>query len=219
MRLVSEAVANTGQPLLAEALRESLELAGYRDESALIGVNLGLCAAVNDRLVIKAPDWFYVAQVTAQTAGDRRSYTPHIEGEVPRVVMEFLSDTTGTEYSSKRTFPPGKWFFYEEILQVPVYVIFAPQTGTLKVHHLEDGRYQLTPPNAENRYWLADMNLTLGVWDGQKAGRSGYWLRWWDADGQWLPWADRATGPRTPTSRTRTPAGRTIGGSAAIAGD
>jgi hypothetical protein len=36
--------------------------------------------------------------------------------------MEFISDTDGTEYSNKLTYPAGEWFFYESILKVPNYI-------------------------------------------------------------------------------------------------
>lgn len=32
------------------------------------------------------------------------------------------------------------------------------------------------------------MGLFLGVWQGSKAENSGYWLRWWDQEGNLLPW-------------------------------
>ncbi len=28
----------------------------------------------------------------------------------------------------------------------------------------------------------------LGIWQGTKAKRTGYWLRWWDETGQMLLW-------------------------------
>jgi non-ribosomal peptide synthetase component E (peptide arylation enzyme) len=31
--------------------------------------------------------------------------------------------------------------------------------------------------------------LYLGVWQGAKEQRDGYWLRWWDELGNILPWA------------------------------
>ena len=34
-----------------------------------------------------------------------------------------------------------------------------------------------------------DLNLFLGVWQGQKEERTGYWLRWWDEAENLLPWA------------------------------
>ena len=181
-------VENTGQPLLAGALREPLELNGWIRPEMLIASNFGLCATMNEKLVINAPDWFYVAQVK-QPRQTRKAYTPNLEGEVPAVVMEFLSDEDGKEYSSKQPFPPGKWFFYEHILQVPTYVIFAPEGGLLEVYHLTNGHYELEQPNLEGRHWLESMGLFLGTWRGKKEERDGYWLRWWDVNGQLLPWA------------------------------
>jgi hypothetical protein len=32
------------------------------------------------------------------------------------------------------------------------------------------------------------MNLYLGVWQGTRENRTGYWLRWWDEQGQLLLW-------------------------------
>ena len=31
--------------------------------------------------------------------------------------------------------------------------------------------------------------MYLGVWQGKKEERDGYWLRWWDELGNILPWA------------------------------
>lgn len=110
--LEEEPVENEGQPLLAGALRESLELVGFIQPEMLIASNFGLCATVNDTLSIKAPDWVYVSSVQKyETIRDRRSYTPTLEGATPTVVMEFLSHSDGGEYSVKRTYPLGKWFF------------------------------------------------------------------------------------------------------------
>ncbi|GAX35723.1 hypothetical protein NIES3585_17410 [Nodularia sp. NIES-3585] len=118
-QLEDEPVENTGQPILAGALRESLEICGFIQPQMLIASNFGLCATVNGQLIIKAPDWLYVPSVN-EVLSDCKSYTPHLQGDIPAVVMEFLSDTEGEEYSVKRTYPPGKWFFYERILQIPI---------------------------------------------------------------------------------------------------
>lgn len=186
-QLEEKPVENTGQPLIAGALREILELMGYIKPEMLIASNFGLCATVNGNLIIKAPDWVYVPSVL-EAGKERKSYTPNLEGDNPSVVMEFLSETDGGEYSVKRTYPPGKWFFYEQILQVPTYIIFDQETGLLEVYKLEAGRYELELPNAEGRHWIADMGLFLGVWRGEKEERTGYWLRWWDEEGNLLLW-------------------------------
>lgn len=187
--LPDEPVENTSQPLLAAALRESLELIGFLTPQRLVASNLATCAIVNGRTIIKAPDWFYVPGVLPlDPPRTRQSYTPRVEGDVPAVVMEFLSQTDGGEYSARPFYPYGKLWFYEQILQVPVYVIFEPDGGTLQMRQLLEGVYQVQQPDENGRYWIASINLYLGVWHGTKAERTGYWLRWWDENGNLLLW-------------------------------
>ncbi|MBW4513385.1 MAG: Uma2 family endonuclease [Scytonematopsis contorta HA4267-MV1] len=186
-QLEDDPVDNTGQPLLASALSESLEISGFIQPQMLIASNFGLCATLNGQFIAKAPDWLYIPSVL-EVLPDRKIYTPNLEGDVPAVVMEFLSDTEKGEYSFKRTYPPGKWFFYEQILQVPTYIIFDPNGGLLEFYQLENGRYELKQPDENGRNWIASMNLFLGTWQGTKQGRTGYWLRWWDEAGNLLPW-------------------------------
>ena len=187
-QLEDEPVENTGQPLLAGALRESLEIFGFIQPQMLIASNFGICATINGQFIAKAPDWVYIPSVKS-IEDNRRSYTPLLEGDIPAIVMEFLSETQGEEYSVKRTYPPGKWFFYEQILKVPVYIIFDPDGGLLEFYQLENGRYELQQPNPEGRHFIASMNLFLGTWQGSKEARQGYWLRWWDESDNMLPWA------------------------------
>ena len=187
-QLEDKPVENTGQPLLAGALRESLEIAHSIQPQMLIASNFALCATVNGELVIKAPDWLYVASV-GQRLAERNSYTPNLEGDVPTIVMEFLSATECGEYSVKPTHPPGKWFFYEQIWQVPIYIIFEPNDGLLELYRLQNGQYQLEQPDENGRHWLPEIDLYLGTWTGIKEGRNGYWLRWWNQSSAILPWA------------------------------
>jgi hypothetical protein len=42
---------------------------------------------------------------------------------------------------------------------------------------------------AKGHFWIESMKLYLGVWQGSKEQRDGYWLRWWDELGNILPWA------------------------------
>jgi hypothetical protein len=187
--LHDEPVDNNLQPLLAAALCESLELAGLILESMLIASNFGLCATVKTQTVVKAPDWVYIPSVKPIPSGKiRRSYTPHLEGEIPTIVLEFISETEGGEYSINPHYPYGKWYFYEQILQVPVYGIFQPKTGELDVYRLNQGRYGQQKPDENNRYWIAEINLFIGIWQGSKAEFTTNWLRWWDLSGNLLLW-------------------------------
>jgi len=187
--LPDEPVKSTRQPLLAAAWRESLELASFIVEASLIAANFGICATVGGKTVVKAPDWVYVPAVAPIREGEiRRSYTPLAEGEVPAIVMEFISETEGGEYSINPHYPYGKWYFYERILQVPVYSVFQPQSGELEVYRLVAGKYELQKADEDHRYWLAEIGLFLGVWQGKKAALTAHWLRWWDQSGNLLLW-------------------------------
>lgn len=188
--LPDDPVDNIIQPELAIALKESLDVVGLTTESMLIATNFAICATVEGKTVVKAPDWVYVANVLLTPAGQiRRSYTPIAEGDLPAIVMEFLSETEGTEYSMKPNYPYGKWWFYERILQVPIYVIFDPVTSELEVYHLVSGHYELQTANADHRYWIEPLNLYLGIWQGTRYGLTAFWLRWWTVNGTMLLWS------------------------------
>ena len=40
---------------------------------------------------------------------------------------------------------------------------------------------------SDGRFWLDDMGIGLGVWQGEFKGYPLYWLRWYDANGDWIP--------------------------------
>ncbi|MFB2935847.1 Uma2 family endonuclease [Aerosakkonemataceae cyanobacterium BLCC-F154] len=187
--LPNDPVDNINQPSLAAALTESLQLSGRLPDTALTATNYGICATVNGKIVVKAPDWAYISRITVPREQVNRSYTPQLQGEIPTIVMEFLSDTEGGEYSIKETYPPGKFFFYERILQIPNYAIFEPQAGTLELYRLNDEKkYKLQSPNEQNRFWIPEMQLFLGVWQGNRENRHSFWLRWWNEQGNLLLW-------------------------------
>lgn len=189
--LPDDPVENTDQPLLAAALRQPLTAFPNLLQDALVVSNFALCAAIQGRIICKAPDWMYVRPVQPwQSSQIRRSYTPNTEGAIPQVVMEFLCGTYGEEYSVEFTEGVGKWFFYEQVVQVPCYVIFRPDTGRLEVYNLESGRYQIQTPDTAGRYLVSGLDLLLGVWQETHEGRTGYWLRWWNAQSELLLWSE-----------------------------
>ncbi|MBH8550906.1 Uma2 family endonuclease [Nostocaceae cyanobacterium CENA357] len=188
--LPDDPVENIQQLSLAAALTDALGTANRIQPQMLIASNFGLVANINQKIVVKAPDWLYVPSVLPISGRViRRSYTPNTEGENVAVVMEFLSDTDNSEYSIRPTFPYGKLYFYERILQVPNYVIFNPYEVTLEVRRLENGQYFLQEPSASGRFWIPELELFLGIWQGTRLGLNIYWLRWWDEAGNLLLWS------------------------------
>ncbi|NES18225.1 MAG: Uma2 family endonuclease [Symploca sp. SIO3E6] len=187
--LPDDPVENQDHPPLASALTDALATQSELLENALIVSNFALCAGFNNRTICKAPDWMYVRPVKPSLK-PRRSYTPHKEGSVPLIVMEFISETDGGEYSMESDPSIGKWFFYERVIQIPYYVIFKPEKAKVEVYRLDGQLYHKQKPDADGRYWIEELDLYLGIWEGKHLLRTGNWLRWWDQAGKCLPWQE-----------------------------
>ena len=186
--LPDDPVESIAQPFLAAALNDSLEIAKLLPSQAIVASNMALVVRINQKTIVKAPDWFYIAK-THRTPIIRRSYSPHLDGEVPAIVMEFLSEDETGEYSTRPTYPYGKMYFYEKILQVPIYVIFDPEDGRLEIRKLDlSGEYKLEPLDENGRYFIDSLNLYLGTWHGTRLDQTFHWLRWWNVDGEMLLW-------------------------------
>jgi hypothetical protein len=42
-------------------------------------------------------------------------------------------------------------------------------------------------PVPDSQLWFEELDLGLGVWEGPYKDISGLWLRWYDAQGEWVP--------------------------------
>ena len=139
----------------------------------------------------KRPDWFGVVGVPQfyDEQKLRLSYVIWQEGVSPFVLVELLSPGTEGEdlgeTEPEEGKPPTKWEVYEQILQVPYYVTFNRYNDQLRVFALQTGRYQeleLTEP----KIWMPELALGLGLWQGEYEGCERLWLRWYDAEGNWI---------------------------------
>ena len=82
---------------------------------------------------------------------------------------------------------PGKWGVYEQILRVPYYIVFSRYTNTLRFFQLVGGHYQEQVVDSEQpRLWLPELNIGLGLWQGEFEGISRLWLRWYDSQHEWI---------------------------------
>jgi len=159
----------------------------------------------------KRPDWFGVVGVPRfyDEVDLRLSYVVWQEGVNPFVVVELLSPGTEKEdlgendqeklppESEKlvgngqtiepqtKNKPPRKWEVYQQTLRIPYYVVFSRYTNQLRVFKLVGGYYQELQLQ-ESRVWIPEIELGLGLWQGEYQGFERLWLRWYDAQGNWI---------------------------------
>jgi Uma2 family endonuclease len=143
----------------------------------------------------EAPDWFYVPGVPPKLQGKtRRSYVVWREFKKPLIALEFASgngdeerDRTPLKISEEgETTKPGKFWVYEQIINIPYYGIFEINTGKLEVYHLIDFSYQKLEPNERGHYPILPLEVELGLWQGTYQNQPQLWLRWWDLEGNLL---------------------------------
>jgi Uma2 family endonuclease len=159
----------------------------------------------------KRPDWFGVVGVPRlyDEVDMRLSYVVWQEGINPFVVVELLSPGTEKEDLGEidqeklppeseevvdngqalepqtKNKPPRKWDVYEQILRIPYYVVFSRYTNQLRAFKLDGAHYQELELQ-ESRLWIRELDLGLGLWQGEYQGIERLWLRWYDAQGNWI---------------------------------
>jgi Uma2 family endonuclease len=204
--LPSEAVGEPGLPDEYHLWQAALCSATFRppeysSDKILVACDLNLYYDPQHPLWYKRPDWYAVVGVPNLYQGKdlRRSYVIWQEKVTPIVIVEFLSDSSRDEDlgiekpSQRRREQPGKWQVYEQILQVPNYIIFDGETNQLRWFELErtsteEGeivRYQERSVN-QARIWIESLQLGLGLWTGRYRRKQREWLRWYDTEGNWV---------------------------------
>ncbi|ESA36116.1 restriction endonuclease [Leptolyngbya sp. Heron Island J] len=196
--------------LQPQLLSRTLYLSNYSRENWFSASDLNLYYDVNHALWHKRPDWFLVVGVPRLYEGKtlRRSYVTWQEGASPYVVVEFVSpgtepDDLGRFYQPKTSLlakakpkaldaadeqsPPGKLEMYERYLRVPHYIVYSRHSQKLRYFRLQGGVYEECSLRSGNcAIWLADLEIGLGVWQGEFENIPGHWLRWCNQDGTWL---------------------------------
>jgi Uma2 family endonuclease len=159
----------------------------------------------------KRPDWFGVVGVPRlyDEVDMRLSYVVWQEGVNPYVIVELLSPGTEKEdlgendeeklppeseevadngqaiEPQSEEKPPRKWKVYEQILRIPYYVVFSRYTNQLRAFKQEGAHYQELELH-QPRVWMPELELGLGLWQGDYQGIERLWLRWYDAQGNWI---------------------------------
>ena len=183
---------HTWQPNL---LTETFRPPGYASDRIMTANDMNLYYDVHHLRNYKRPDWYAALNVPYfyEERDIRLSYVVWQEEVVPSVVVELLSPSTEKEdlglTRRKPDEPPTKWEVYEQILGIPYYVVFSRHTDRLRIFRLIGGKYYdaILPGR---RLWMPEMDLGLGLWHGEYRKAKRLWLRWYDADGNWIPNAD-----------------------------
>ena len=119
----------------------------------------------------RGPDFFVVLDTERRS---RKSWVVWQEdGKYPNVIVEILSDTTK---NNDRT---TKKEIYQNTFRTPEYFWFDPDTLEFAGFLLMGGSYEAIVPNEAGQLWSQQLNLYLGVCDGQ--------LRFFTSDGDLVP--------------------------------
>ncbi len=123
----------------------------------------------------------------------RPNYLVRQQGEAPLIAVELLSpDTTEGELDQlirDLINTPPQWTTYDRRRCVPYYAIFGQQAQQMRVFRLNGERYDEVPDHG-GRLWIEEMELGLGLWQGRYKVEDRLWLRWFDAQGNWIPTLD-----------------------------
>jgi Uma2 family endonuclease len=200
--LPSEEIGEPGMPDEYHAhqdalLSETFQPSAFVPDNFYSAIDLHLYYDPNNTGWYKRPDWFGVIGVPRLYAGHdlRLSYVMWQERIIPLIVVELLSPGTEKEDLGQTTRaahePPTKWEVYERILQVPYYAVFSREADELRFFKLGDAGY--TEVNGHGgRCWLPEAGLGLGLWYGSYHGCERLWLRWYDAQDDWIPTLDES---------------------------
>ncbi len=183
-----------------QLLRDTFLPVHHVPERVFVATDMNLYYDVRHPMWHKRPDWFAVLGVSRFYDGYdlRLSYVIWQEQVTPYMVVELLSPGTEQEDlgHTRRPLdePPTKWEVYEQILRVPYYVVFSRYTNRAHYFSLADDAGYREVTADDQRLWLPEAGLGLGVWSGTYQGMERQWLRFYDADGLWIP---------TPVERER----------------
>ncbi|MBF2005681.1 MAG: Uma2 family endonuclease [Chlorogloeopsis fritschii C42_A2020_084] len=178
-------------------LDETFRPANYPSDQILVASDLNLYYDPRHTLWYKRPDWFAVLGVPRlyEQRDLRLSYVVWQEGVNPFIVVELLSPGTEKEDLGQTLRdieqPPTKWEVYERILRIPYYAVFDRYASQFRMFKLDGSRYAEVALQ-EPRFWMPELELGLGVWQGKYQDIEMSWLRWYDAAGNWI---------MTPTER------------------
>ncbi|MGI0482876.1 Uma2 family endonuclease [Geminocystis sp. CENA526] len=194
--LPSETLEDQGLPdefhlLQPELLRVTFLPPDYPQNQVFVASDLNLYYDPRHPQWYKRPDWFAVLGVSRlyEETELRLSYVTWQEGINPFVAIELISPGTESEDLGQTlreiNQPPNKWEVYERILRIPYYFVYNRYNNEFQGFGLTTNRYQ-NLSQTEQGFWLPEVRMGLGLWQGSYQGIERLWLRWYDEEGNWL---------------------------------
>jgi Uma2 family endonuclease len=163
----------------------------YPADRVFSGSNINLYFDPRHPQQFKRPDWFGVLGVDKlyQRQNIRTSYVAWQESYNPFIVVEFLSSDTATEDLGQTPVGvdaiPTKWDVYERFLRIPYYILFDPETNQLEGFQIIGSHYEELEVKNQ-RLWIPELELGLGLCPDIYEGLERQWLRWYDVKGNLL---------------------------------
>ena len=148
----------------------------------------------------RGPDFFVVKNIEDNSRWRKSWVVWQEDGRGPNVVIELASTSTW-----KVDVGPKK-AVYEQILRVPEYYCYNPDTQELQGWRLVAGNYvsiKADEAEQEGRLWSEEIGAWLGLWSGKFLGRPNTWLRFFDPDGGLLLTETEATAQRAEAAAQR----------------
>ncbi|WP_239121453.1 MULTISPECIES: Uma2 family endonuclease [Spirulina sp. CCY15215] len=174
-----------------DLLKKTCQSPHYSQDDYFLASDLNLYYDRRHPKWYKRPDWFLVlgARRSRNQQQLRLSYVIWEEQINPFLVVELSSPGTENEdlgrTERKDEKRPTKWEVYEKILQIPYYVIYDRYENQFRGFVLRAGKYEALDLG-EERLWLEELGLGLGLWQGSYEGVEGLWLRFYDRVGEWI---------------------------------
>ena len=128
----------------------------------------------------RGPDVFYVGGVEPRR--ERKSWVSWEEGgRLPDLIVELLSPSTA------RIDRTVKKDLYAREFRTSEYYLYEPETRKLEGFRLLGDLYQPILPDQHGRLWSQQFGFALGLWQGERMGEEGTWVRLFDTDGRLVP--------------------------------
>jgi len=114
-----------------------------------------------------------------------RSPTSLVKLQVAFDSVKEVGDLGCSSQNGQSEKPPTKWEVYEKILRIPYYVIFSRRSDLMRVFVLQGDRY-VEQDLADSKIWMPEIELGIGLWQGRYKGVNRLWLRFYDANDDWI---------------------------------